>query len=326
MKIAVIGAGITGATLAYFLKEKADVHVFEKARGVGGRMSTRYAGDYEFDHGAQYFTATTTEFHNFILPFIHEGSVTRWDPVIKKINAKDGDYVRCWTEHHYVGSPRMNDFIRAILKRSINDDHLYIGTRIVNLNRDISDQWNLEAEDGAKFSGFDHVISTLPPPQVIDLFPQKMVGIEAVKQVPVTANFSLMLGLKKPLNIDWDVAEVRRSKIGWIAVNNSKPERDTAYSLLVRSNEFWGQKNFERARDEIEYEMILETEKLLNQPMPEIAYKSLHGWRYAKAQSFLGQNFITDKDLNLSIAGDWCLGCRAESGFLSALALAKNLS
>ena len=59
-KIAIIGAGISGLTLAHQLKAHADIVVFEKARGVGGRMSTRYGDQFEFDHAAQFFTARIT--------------------------------------------------------------------------------------------------------------------------------------------------------------------------------------------------------------------------------------------------------------------------
>ena len=41
VKIAVIGAGLGGLIAARLLNNLADVSVFEKARGVGGRMSTR---------------------------------------------------------------------------------------------------------------------------------------------------------------------------------------------------------------------------------------------------------------------------------------------
>ena len=62
MKIAVVGAGLSGLVVAEKLQSVGTVEVFDKSRGAGGRMSTRYAGDYEFDHGAQYFTARSDAF------------------------------------------------------------------------------------------------------------------------------------------------------------------------------------------------------------------------------------------------------------------------
>ena len=35
----IIGSGISGATIANLLKKKSTVHVFDKAKGVGGRSS-----------------------------------------------------------------------------------------------------------------------------------------------------------------------------------------------------------------------------------------------------------------------------------------------
>ena len=52
-KIAIIGAGLSGLTAAHDLKEHANVTLYEKSRGVGGRLATRRAEPFSFDHGAQ---------------------------------------------------------------------------------------------------------------------------------------------------------------------------------------------------------------------------------------------------------------------------------
>ena len=65
VKIAIIGSGLAGISTALLLKDQADITLFEKARGVSGRMSTRIADPYLFDHGAQYFTVRTDAFRSF---------------------------------------------------------------------------------------------------------------------------------------------------------------------------------------------------------------------------------------------------------------------
>ncbi|MCP5369376.1 MAG: FAD-dependent oxidoreductase [Rickettsiaceae bacterium] len=77
-RVAIIGAGISGIFLAHELSRKAHVVVFEKARGVGGRMSTRYADPFYFDHGAQCFTARNSDFQDFLKPFVACGKVSEW--------------------------------------------------------------------------------------------------------------------------------------------------------------------------------------------------------------------------------------------------------
>ena len=87
-KIAIIGAGLSGLTAAHQLKHVAQVKLFDKSRGVGGRMSTRYAGDYEFDHGAQYFTARDPRFQDAVEAAIEQGVVAPWDG--RAVYKKDG--------------------------------------------------------------------------------------------------------------------------------------------------------------------------------------------------------------------------------------------
>ncbi|MBY0428616.1 MAG: NAD(P)-binding protein [Alphaproteobacteria bacterium] len=77
-RVAIIGAGLSGLTLAKQLSLSADIVIFEKARGVGGRMATRYAEQYFFDHGTQFFTVRTKAFKNFIEPYLQSGLVAEW--------------------------------------------------------------------------------------------------------------------------------------------------------------------------------------------------------------------------------------------------------
>ena len=49
IKIAIIGDGLSGLSVAHLLKDHSEITIFEKARGVSGRMSTREAKPYFFD-------------------------------------------------------------------------------------------------------------------------------------------------------------------------------------------------------------------------------------------------------------------------------------
>ena len=85
MKIAVIGAGIAGITFARQLAENANVTVFEKSRGYGGRMSVRRSGHWQFDHGAQFFTARSQQFRQLIEELARQDIVAQWHPKITTI-------------------------------------------------------------------------------------------------------------------------------------------------------------------------------------------------------------------------------------------------
>ena len=73
MKIAIIGAGLSGLALASRLSDKFDITLFDKSHSVGGRMSTRRRDGYSFDHGAQYFSVKSDEFRAFLEPYMEKG-------------------------------------------------------------------------------------------------------------------------------------------------------------------------------------------------------------------------------------------------------------
>ena len=52
--ISIIGCGISGIFAALHLKKRGlkNIRLFDKSRGVGGRLATRRSNDGKFDHGA----------------------------------------------------------------------------------------------------------------------------------------------------------------------------------------------------------------------------------------------------------------------------------
>ena len=88
--------------------------VFEKSRGVAGRMSTRRVGDdASFDHGAQYFTVRDSRFRNHVDSWIEKKIVSPWPDyqngkqkivVIADRNIESESN----TKDRFVGSPSMS--------------------------------------------------------------------------------------------------------------------------------------------------------------------------------------------------------------------------
>jgi len=92
--LAIIGAGIAGITLARQLQDSAEVSVFEKSRGFGGRMATRRAGSYQFDHGAQFFTARSQQFQNLINDRVTDNQIQAWLPRILTLDPEKKPFKR----------------------------------------------------------------------------------------------------------------------------------------------------------------------------------------------------------------------------------------
>ena len=322
IKIAIIGAGISGLSAAHLLKDYADITLFEKECGVSGRMSTRCAEPYLFDHGAQYFTARTKPFQDFIRPLIDQGIVERWNARYVKFKGDKIIERKKWSdeEPRYVGVPGMNQ-IAKFLAEGLN---IHINTRIVSLNYQGS--WQLTGVQGEQYSGFDWVICTAPSPQAAELLPESFKYHADIKAIEMRACFSLMLGFEKSFPTEFEAAHVTNSDLSWIAVNSNKPKRPDLFTLMVHSSERYAETHIDNDREQVMQHLIAETSNLIGHNVSTNDYKTIHGWRYAnndkKDQS---KPIFIDHDHKIAACGDWCLGGRVEGAFTSAYDLTQHL-
>ena len=117
--IAVIGAGITGITLANLLQKKVNLTVFEKSRGVGGRMATRRAEPYQFNHGAQYFKIENKEFRDFLYPLMKNKIIiplkTKHIEIFNKQVIKS---IKMDNKKYYTAETKMNTVVKNLVNNN----------------------------------------------------------------------------------------------------------------------------------------------------------------------------------------------------------------
>ena len=88
-KIAIIGAGISGLACATRLQNAGfNVTVFEKSKGVAGRMSTRMRDNWQCDHGTQYFTASNAQFAAEVQRWQQANVATIWHANLQTYDGK----------------------------------------------------------------------------------------------------------------------------------------------------------------------------------------------------------------------------------------------
>ncbi|RYZ95768.1 MAG: flavin containing amine oxidoreductase-like protein, partial [Proteobacteria bacterium] len=164
-RIAIIGAGLSGLTLASRLSAAAEVVVFEKARGVGGRMATRRFEPYSFDHGAPYFTARSAEFKKFLAPRLASGLVQEWKGKVITLAKGKKPGKRIWYEPHYVCCPAMN-YLCKNLSEGID---VRTQCEVAPLLARQGNEWPIADTQGNQLGNYDLVISTAPPAQTLRL-------------------------------------------------------------------------------------------------------------------------------------------------------------
>ena len=141
MRVAIIGAGVAGLSAARELAAQGThVQLFDKSRGVGGRMTTRYAGDWEFDHGAQYFTVSDEGFRAEIDKAVAAGVAAPWSA--RAVYLKTGELTSDTGRPRFVGAPRMN----ALPKFWAEGLDIQTGRRVATALR--GESWTLTLRTG----------------------------------------------------------------------------------------------------------------------------------------------------------------------------------
>ena len=322
-KIAIIGAGISGLTVAKELAKLNEIVVFDKSRGIGGRMATRRVDGYHFDHGAQFFTAESEEFKELCQKAKSDGIIEEWNCNFAEITGNKINK-KCQfgnDKAHFIAKPQMNSLCKYMGK----DLNILLSKKISSVNFDNS-KWTLKTLENEIFEDFDYLILAIPSHQAVNLIPANFKYFDIVANIKMYGCFTLMLGFHEDINLEFDAALVKESNISWISVNSSKPERPKGLSLVVNSSNKWADENIEEELEIIKEKMITSLKEIINFDFNNIDYQNIHRWSYANAALRKGDKSLFDKSLNLGICGDYLISGRVENAFLSGLDLYKNIN
>ena len=320
--IAVIGAGLAGTTIASKIKGKFDVKIFEKSKGVGGRMSTRKETSFIFDHGAQFFKVKTPHFKNFLSELFSQQIIQPWKfklayfqgQNLRKIQLiKDAD-------KFFVGVPDMNSIIKHLCKNC----NVILNTKIEKIIKQ-KGKWNLYDQNEKSYGLYDWVILSLPAEQSLELISKKISFYPLVEKIKMKGCYSLMIGMNKPMNLNYDAAIIENEDIAWLAINNSKPCRMNNYCLLINSSFEFASKNINSSKDSVLKHLLNVSGKLINYDLRKSSIMKIHQWKYVEAKCSPIENYFIDHEEKVAVCGDWFINSRVEGAFLSANELAREI-
>ncbi len=320
--IAIIGAGLSGLTTANALASEHAVTVFDKSRGTGGRMATRYAEPYEFDHGAQFFTARTDAFAAECQRWSEAGVIAIWNAEFRDFRGPEIVAERRWDADypHYVGTPRMN----AIGKWLARDLDLHLDTRIGAL-RQHAQRWSLLDESGGNLGDFDWVVLALPAPQAAELVADDQEFAARCAGTDMRACYAMMLGFREPMPIDWHAAHVQDADISWMSVNSSKPGRPGHPSMVVHSTNAWANANLGTPPAHVRQHLLDEFQRVSGIAPTTADFVAVQRWLYANVPQQSGEHCYLDGERRLAACGDWFIRGRIEAAYTSAIALVDRL-
>ena len=320
--IAIIGSGLSGITIATELKKKFHLDIFEKSKGVGGRMSTRIEPPFVFDHGAQFFAINTVGFRNYVSELLQKKIILPWKfklAYFEGIKLTKIKIIRN-EDKFFVGVPNMNSIVKYLSKKI----DVTINTKIEKIIKK-KDNWLLHDQNNKGYGKYDWVILTLPAEQSKELITKKISFFPLLKKIKMKSCFSLMVGMNEPLNLNYNAAVIKDTDIAWLAENNSKPSRPKKYCLLINSSYDYGAKNINSSKTKIITHLLDTTSKLINRNIPKSAIVKLHQWRYVEAENYPNYNYFIDPKNKIGVCGDWFINSRVEGAFISASKLSEEV-
>ena len=308
MKIGIIGAGLAGLTAARGLAKAGHALVlFDKARGPGGRMSTRRTetgqGMAYFDHGAQYFTVRDAGFAETVARWEVEGVAARW--------AAAGD-------NAWVGTPGMN----AIIKAEAAGHDVRWNCRIERIVREGAG-WRFEHDAGSE--SFDTAIVAVPAEQVAPLLASHAPEWAALAEATVSQPcWTVMASFAERVDFGPDCLR-DMGAIGWAARNSAKPGRTGPESWVIQGSPAWSAAHLEDEADSVIAALIADLAAATGVALPETLVVQAHRWRYALSGA-AARTMLWDEGSRLGVSGDWLIGPRIESAWSSGRALAAAMA
>jgi renalase len=308
-KIAIIGAGIAGISCANTLVAAGQtIMLFDKARGPGGRMSTRRIatdmGEASFDHGAPFFTVQDANFAAIVANWHSLGLVARWPQA-----GADA----------WVGVPAMN----APLKHMAQAHIVHWSAKVEALTRS-ADGWQLQGQDLTD-DCFDQVVVAVPAEQAASLLePFDAAMARKATTTPSKPCWTVMLAFAQPLPTAHKTL-ANRGVIGWAGCHASKAGRTGPETWVVHANATWSATYLEADTKWVNQVLMAELAECLNVPLPEPLCAAAHRWRYAHAGAE-GSAKLFNAALGLGVCGDWLIGPNVEAAWLSGAQLGKIIT
>ena len=310
---AIIGAGISGLAAGQRLRRAGiEVRVFDKSRGVGGRMATRRFAGGRFDHGAQFFTVRHSRFQSAVEKWLEAGTASFW---------ADG-FADTRGAHSGAGHPRYRgaNGMTAVPKAMAAGLNIELNSRVTSV-RYAPEGWLLEFEAGRLFAA-ESLVLTAPVPQSLAflseggvLLPDHQARLEQIEYAPCIAVMAL---LDRPSLIPAPGGlQVQHGPLRWIGDNSQKGISPDKFAVTLHASAAFSRQHYDTPADAVA-ELLLEAARIwLGAAVVDY---QVHRWRYSQVlRGYSGPEPFLDAGMEVPLvfAGDAFGGPNVEGAWLS---------
>jgi renalase len=335
LEIAIVGAGVAGITCARELQSVGikGITIFEKSRGVGGRLTTRRMFDTCVDRGTCYISPKGQQFRDLFDRLIAANIVEPWTNITHTLTVDDNILPDLDIYPRYVSPGGMNQIAKYLAK----DLDVKFGHKAIAIQPD-RHLWRLtiEGNDEPIFAGT--VILAIPAPQAVDLLsplgdilPIELLntlrGVDFYPSIAVAAGYT-MAQLAEWESVYPDVKSVSCIEdpiLGWLGFDSSKRQQSAPPVFVIQSTANFVAE-YPNPEDMLSASRVM-LERAAERFLPwfrDCLWQEPHLWRYAFPKSPLVDTYLSfDLPAPLYCTGDWCGGRKVEDAYLSGLAVAK---
>ncbi len=310
LDLAIIGSGIAGLAAAHAARDTGlTCVILDKGRRVGGRVSTKRARGFTFNHGAQFLTARAPAFVSATEIAIAHEALARWH-----VAGRDA----------LAGQPTMRDFPNFLQKGITVRQQTEISA--IRYGRD---SIRLVDTTGEAFTA-RQVIVTAPAPQAERLL--QTVAPE-LADLAATASYApcwtAMYGFDAapPAHDPAPIGDAD-GPVGWALWESDRPGGDLSnHALTVQAAPGWSIEHLEDDAADVAEALLLAWQEASGQTVGTPALISAHRWRYARVvtAAAAGETVVSHCG-RLAVGGDWLGGARIENAFLSGARAADALA
>ncbi len=319
--VAIIGAGLAGLTCGTALGGLVPkLKIFEKSVFPGGRVSRFRAGDYEFNHGAQYFTVNNPLFWNIVSAWQTDGIVRPWDGWIVELHNGQVTSSDLATQR-FVGVPRMQVVAENLARRC----DLQTSSHISELEPQAEGGWRLFNERGDYQGAFDIVVIATAAHQVAELCRGVPEISKPADSVDMTVCWSGMLAFEERLDIPYDAAFVLDSPLSWVSRYQYAREDGDADCWVLHASPEWSQQYAASFRGRVMHALLDAFWQATDLAPRKPASASVHCWKHAQPINPISEDSLFVESKAIGACGDWCTAPRIEGAVLSGFSMADRV-
>lgn len=309
MRAGIVGAGIAGASCAGTLAAAGwEVDVFEKARGAGGRLSTKRIEQGWATLGSPFISAKRDPFRSQLRDWVRQGWLEPVRSGILQGRANKG-WSQAQLQNHHRPLIEPSHLVRQLL----GDARLHLQTRVAALQ-----PRTLIMEDGQVRGDYDCIVCSVPTPQAIPMLDALPLLRERLVDVRYRPVWSFLMR--------WEggpAAEVIKFDDHLLDLAVRQTAGGPGLWAVHSSHEF-AETYLEASEMEASNRAASALMGLLGLPWP-VEIEASHLWRYARPESTAGGFWIGDRENRVALIGDGVAGEGVERAWESGLRLAQAM-